>query len=88
MALISALASRGIAGHGDTGINVWIPVPEEAAVVSSLLSAGWAVAPGAWFRVDSPPGIRITISTLRLSDMDELASAVARALGAESVSGM
>lgn len=75
-ALTSALAARGIPALGTTGINVWIPVPEEAVVVSSLLAAGWAVAPGAWFRVDSPPGIRITISRLDLADVEPLADAL------------
>lgn len=82
--LIAELAARGVAARGETGINVWIPVPEEAMVVSGLLAAGWAVAPGTWFRVDSPPGIRITVSTLRTEDMVPLATAVAKALTAET----
>jgi DNA-binding transcriptional MocR family regulator len=83
-ALVSALAARGIPALGTTGINVWIPVPEEAVVVSSLLAAGWAVAPGAWFRVDSPPGIRITIARLDPSDVEALADTLRTVLSASA----
>jgi DNA-binding transcriptional MocR family regulator len=83
-ALIDALAARGVPAHGATGINVWIPVPEEAPVVSSLLSAGWAVAPGAWFRKESPPGVRITVSTLEPGEIEPIADAVAKALRTEA----
>ena len=83
-ALIAALAGRGVPAHGATGINVWIPVPEEAPVVSSMLSAGWAVAPGAWFRKESPPGVRITVSTLEPAEIEPIADAVAQALRTEA----
>jgi DNA-binding transcriptional MocR family regulator len=79
-ALIDALAARGVAAHGVTGINVWIPVPEEASVVGSLLAAGWAVAPGAWFRMESPAAVRITVSTLEPAEIEPIAEAVARAV--------
>lgn len=85
--LVAALAARGIAATGVTGINVWVPVPEEAVVVSGLLAAGWAVAPGAWFRADSPPGIRITIARLDPSDVEPLADALAAVLSASGSDG-
>ena len=81
------MAARGIEARGTTGINVWIPVPEEAVVVSGLLAAGWAVAPGAWFRVDSAPGIRITIARLDPADVEPLADALARVLNASGSDG-
>jgi DNA-binding transcriptional MocR family regulator len=80
--LVAALAARGIAAQGVSGINVWIPVPEEAVVVSGLLAAGWAVAPGAWFRVATPPGVRITVSNLNPRDMEPLADALTAVLNA------
>ncbi|NUR26505.1 MAG: aminotransferase class I/II-fold pyridoxal phosphate-dependent enzyme, partial [Catenulispora sp.] len=86
-ALVAALAARGIAAWGATGINVWIPVPEEAVVVSGLLAAGWAVAPGSWFRVDSPPGVRITVSNMDLRDVEPLADAFATVLNASGSGG-
>ncbi len=80
-ALLGALAERGIAAHGRSGMNVWIPVPDETGAVARLLHAGWAVAPGARFRVSAPPGIRITVSTLAEEDTRPLADAVAAAVG-------
>ncbi|MER5599677.1 aminotransferase class I/II-fold pyridoxal phosphate-dependent enzyme, partial [Streptomyces sp. NPDC002265] len=80
-ALIGALADRGIAAHGRSGMNVWIPVPDETGAVARLLHAGWAVAPGARFRLSAPPGIRITVSALAAHETGPLADAVASAVG-------
>ncbi|MGW1064318.1 aminotransferase class I/II-fold pyridoxal phosphate-dependent enzyme [Streptomyces aureus] len=78
--LIDALRARGVEARGRSGMNVWIPVPDETAAVARLLQRGWAVAPGARFRMDSPPGVRITVSTLRPEDAGPLADAVAAAV--------
>jgi DNA-binding transcriptional MocR family regulator len=75
-ALISSLAAHGISASGASGLNVWIPVPDETAVTISLLQEGYAVAPGAPYRLHSPPAIRITTSTLSVNDASELAEAV------------
>ncbi|GHE48053.1 GntR family transcriptional regulator [Streptomyces longispororuber] len=78
-ALLAALAGRGVAAQGRSGMNVWVPVPEETGVVARMLHAGWAVAPGARFRLDAPPGVRITVSTLTGDDIEAVADAVAAA---------
>ncbi|OBH79537.1 GntR family transcriptional regulator [Mycobacterium mantenii] len=78
--LCGALSERGLPAHGHSGLNVWVPVPDEAVAVSRLLSAGWAVAPGSRFRMNTPAGIRITISDLTPDEIDALADAVARAV--------
>jgi DNA-binding transcriptional MocR family regulator len=80
-ALIRELARRGIEAHGETGLNIWIPVPDETAAATGLLARGWAVAPGSWFRVRSGPGVRVTIAGLRPEEAGQLAEAVAGALG-------
>ncbi|MEV5987659.1 aminotransferase class I/II-fold pyridoxal phosphate-dependent enzyme [Streptomyces sp. NPDC052051] len=80
-ALIDALARRGVAAQGRSGLNVWVPVPDETSVVARLLHAGWAVAPGARFRLGAPPGIRITVSALTVDETEPLADAIAAALG-------
>ncbi|MER5212115.1 aminotransferase class I/II-fold pyridoxal phosphate-dependent enzyme [Streptomyces sp. NPDC002838] len=79
--LIDALAERGVEAHGRSGLNVWIPVPDETGAVARLLHAGWAVAPGARFRMSAPPGIRITVSTLTVEETGPLADAIASAVG-------
>ncbi|MBI0319846.1 aminotransferase class I/II-fold pyridoxal phosphate-dependent enzyme, partial [Streptomyces javensis] len=40
-ALLAALSARGIAAHGASGMNVWVPVRDEAAVVNGLRTRGW-----------------------------------------------
>lgn len=76
-ALVGALAGHGLTAHGRSGMNVWVPVPDETGAVTRLLHAGWAVAPGARFRLASPPGIRITVSPVTAAEVPALADAVA-----------
>lgn len=78
-ALVEALARRGVRSHGRSGMNVWVPVQDETGVVTRLLHSGWAVAPGARFRMSSPPGVRLTVSDLAPDDIEALAEAVASA---------
>jgi DNA-binding transcriptional MocR family regulator len=80
-ALLRALAERGIEAHGRSGMNVWVPVPDETGAVARLLQAGWAVAPGARFRMSAPPGVRLTVSGLAMDDIEPVADAVAAAAG-------
>jgi len=82
-ALLAALAERGVPARGRTGINVWVPVPDESAALATLRDRGWAVAPGSLYRLASSPGIRITISPLGMSDVDRLADAVAESVAGE-----
>jgi DNA-binding transcriptional MocR family regulator len=67
-ALLRELAKRGIAAHGVSGLNVWIPVAHESAVAQSLLGRGWAVNAGERYRIASGPAIRVTISKLEPRD--------------------
>jgi DNA-binding transcriptional MocR family regulator len=83
-ALCAALHQRGIEAHGRTGINVWVPVADETSAVARLRDAGYSVAPGALYRIGTPPGIRITISRLDAERIDEFADAVAAALDRRS----
>ncbi|MFF3243987.1 aminotransferase class I/II-fold pyridoxal phosphate-dependent enzyme [Streptomyces sp. NPDC002870] len=80
-ALLRALAERGIEAHGRSGMNVWVPVSDETGAVARLLHAGWAVAPGARFRMSAPPGVRLTVSSLTTDDIEPVADAVAAAAG-------
>jgi len=76
-ALTDALAELGIAAYGNTGLGVWVPLAEEAAAVQQLLERGWAVSAGERFRFGSPPGIRITTTSLRPDEAAGLAAAIA-----------
>jgi DNA-binding transcriptional MocR family regulator len=79
-ALITALAAHDIRAHGRSGLNVWIPVREEAAVVTALAHRGWAVRAGERYRLRSQPAIRVTVATLTAHETDRLAAAIAGCL--------
>ncbi|VBA50430.1 HTH-type transcriptional repressor YtrA [Mycobacterium pseudokansasii] len=80
MRLCAALADRGVVAHGRSGLNVWIPVPDETVVITRLLNTGWAAAPGSRFRIATPPGMRITIADLTVAEIDPLADSIAEAM--------
>ncbi|MFC7979464.1 aminotransferase class I/II-fold pyridoxal phosphate-dependent enzyme [Streptomyces cinereoruber] len=79
--LVRALARRGVTVYGRSGMNVWVPVADETGAVARLLATGWAVAPGARFRMDTGPAVRLTVSGLSVADVEPLADAVAGAAG-------
>lgn len=78
--LVRALARRGVVAHGRGGMNVWIPVADETGAVARLVAAGWAVAPGARFRMNTGPAVRVTVSGLTVAEVEGLAEAVAGAV--------
>jgi DNA-binding transcriptional MocR family regulator len=79
--LLKALETHAIPATGASGLNVWVPVQDEAGVVGALLQHGWVVAPGTPFRLaGSPPAIRITIATLAAPAAARLAADLADVL--------
>ena len=79
-ALLAALAERGIDARGTSGLNVWVPVREEAATVQALLDRGWAVTPGERFRLHTPAAIRVTTAGLAPADARRFAADLAAVL--------
>ena len=79
-ALRDALVARGIPAFGRSGMNLWVPVPDEDSAAAALLEAGFAVSTGARFRIQSSPALRITTATLRAEDASQVAEALALAL--------
>lgn len=79
-ALIAALARHDIAAHGRSGLNVWVPVREEAAVSAGLLARGWAVAAGELSRLRTPPAIRVTTAALGVDEAEAFAADLAETL--------
>ncbi|MGW1817247.1 aminotransferase class I/II-fold pyridoxal phosphate-dependent enzyme [Streptomyces sp. NPDC002125] len=79
-ALGAALAEHGIASHGASGLNVWVPVRDESAVVNGLRTRGWWTAAGTRFRIASPPAVRVTTATLTPAEATRLARDFADAL--------
>lgn len=76
-ALREALADRGLSAFGHTGLNLWVPVPDETAAVVSLRDAGYAVAPGRSYSLRGEQAIRISTGRLDEAQADRVAEAVA-----------
>lgn len=79
-ALVDALVQRGVSGAtGRSGMNVWVPVTSEQAVLSAAASAGFALRAGAPFGGGSP-AVRITVSALDTERTETVADVIAGVL--------
>ncbi len=81
--LIDALAARGISARGRSGLNVFVPVSEEAPVIRAMENAGWSLRAGEPHRLASAPFVRITAATLKAGDAAKVADDLATALRSE-----
>ncbi len=78
---LDRLRAHGVPAAGASGLNVWVPVEEEAGVVGALLQRGWVLAPGAPYRLaGAPPAVRVTIATLAEREAERLAADLADVL--------
>jgi DNA-binding transcriptional MocR family regulator len=78
--LLDSLREHGVRAHGASGLNVYIPVQEEAAALQALLARGWALKPGASYRLQSPPFLRATTAALEPAAARQLARDLAEVL--------
>lgn len=78
-ALVDALRERGLEATGRSGLNVWVPVPEETVVAQHLFRHGFAVRAGESYRIASPPALRITCAALPVESAARVADLVAEA---------
>ncbi len=74
--LIDHLASNDIAAMGRSGLNVWVPVADEAAVVAGMQQRGYAIRSGARFRQDTGPAVRISTAACSPETLRDAASAL------------
>ncbi len=60
--LVDELARLGVAVGGRDGLNIWLPVTDEATALVSLASRGIGAAPGSPFlvRPGLAPHLRVT----------------------------
>ena len=79
-ALLDALVARDVAVGGAEGMNVWVPVQDEAAAIVRLASQGVGVSAGAPYAVlpETQGYIRVTVG-LVADGHDELAEQIAQA---------
>jgi DNA-binding transcriptional MocR family regulator len=75
-----ALAELVDAAPAPSGINLWIPVPDEYAAVRALRDEGYAVAAGAPYRLSPGSAIRVTTAALEPEEAPRLAEAIERAV--------
>lgn len=80
-ALLAALRERlGIETLCRAGINLWIPVLDERETSEALIAAGYGVAEGERFRLDTAPAIRVTFARLREEEVAPFVAALEVAL--------
>ena len=77
-AVVAVLSAAGIPVHGRSGLNVWVPSNDEAHAVAGMQLAGYAIRAGSRYRIDSPPGVRITVAS---ETVDVLAEAAETLVG-------
>lgn len=77
---VAALARRGVRVGGTDGLNIWVPVHDEAAATMRLAARGIGVAPGTPFTVlpGHSPHIRVTVGLLA-DQIEDIANEVADA---------
>lgn len=78
-AFVGALAAEGVEVGGSEGLNVWVPVHDEAAALVRLAGQGIGVAAGSPFQVlPDAAHVRVTCGLVR-EDLPAVAAAVAAA---------
>lgn len=86
---VALLAARGVQASGESGLNVWVDVRDEAAVVADRLARrGWLVRPGSEFTLEDESAggrqVRVTVHDLDDAELRRLADDVAAAAGPAS----
>jgi DNA-binding transcriptional MocR family regulator len=83
--VVARLQHHGITVPGSDGLNIWVPVRDEAAAVLRLASHGIAVTPGSPFSVEPVTGpaghVRVTTGLVQ-RDHVEVADLIAEAASA------
>lgn len=80
--VVRRLATHGVDVPGTDGLNIWVPVRDEAAAVLRLASQGIAVTPGSPFQIEPRRGseghVRVTTGLIR-TDHEATADLIAAA---------
>jgi DNA-binding transcriptional MocR family regulator len=74
--MIRALGDRGFRAHGASGLNVWVPIPDESATVAAMADRGYAIRGGSRYRIRSESGVRLTVASLDEAHADRVADAL------------
>ncbi len=80
LAFLDACKKHGLTAAGFSGFTVWITVADEAAAIRAALGAGFAIDAGSRYRsASSPPAVRVTTTTMEVTEAEALAAALAAA---------
>lgn len=85
-AFATLLSARGVDARAQSGLNVWVDVDDDAAVVAARLARrGWLVRPGSAFALEGGETgaghLRLTVHDLDDADLRRLADDVAATRG-------
>ncbi len=84
-ALVTTLADGGLEVAARSGLNVWIPVTDEAAVVAGMQRRGYAIRSGTRFRYNAPPGVRISTAGSEPETLKQAGAALIETIGSHQV---
>ncbi len=79
-AVAEVLREAGHDVHDRSGLNVWVPVPDETAAVTAMERVGFAVRAGSRYRQTSPPGLRLSIGPADVATATAAAEALVEIL--------
>ncbi len=79
---IARLGQAGIVAEGRSGLNVWVPVADEAAVVAGAQQRGFAIRSGAPFRYRSGPAVRVSTAGCDVETVEAAADVLIDVIGA------
>lgn len=80
-AFIDRLAEHGIEATGRSGLNVWVPVADEAQVVADMQHRGFAIRSGSRYRKRSAPAVRISTAAAEIEVLHAAADTMASVMG-------
>ncbi len=74
------LAKAGIETQSTSGLNIWVPVRDEASVVGAMERRGYVIRSGSSFRSNAAPGVRMTIAGHSLDELKAAAETLVEVL--------
>ncbi len=80
-AFAERLDAGGVSAHSRSGLNVWVPVDDEASVVAGMQQRGYAIRSGARYRQSSPPAVRVSTAAADVETLRAAADAMLDILG-------
>jgi DNA-binding transcriptional MocR family regulator len=78
---VEQLRAASVPVVGRSGLNVWVPVADEAETVAGMQQRGFAVRSGARFRMNAEPAIRVSTASSDVETLGRAAEALVDVIG-------